>query len=360
MPYRLNYESIFNWKKEVELKFPEIKKIYDSSKNIHEFIRKTNGYIADEFKLGSSGIIAPTIEDLLNKKKAICDNIGRLMIYILRTYGIPSGLDFVRFKSKSDEIGHVWCYYIYNNKYYYFNPLSKEDEYFTFKYYNSPKIYRYDFKSKNENSIEDITNHYYKTGSIEIPWNMFSREEEVGLKVFYKSKWETICTSKEKEFNNIGKDNIYYISQNEKNYIIHLDSLGEINNINYKNGDKIKRKKITLININEAYLKMLSLYKKTKLSTNKRKTKILDFLNKNAEKIKYFLCSFKLKGKLTLYSINSNSKLIFISEVKTKKLKDRKEYIINSLIEDRILIIKDNENNLSRPFIYKNNNIYFY
>ncbi|WP_372775262.1 hypothetical protein [Mangrovibacterium sp.] len=239
LPYRVSYEKLENWRDSVLTEFSGLK---DSIYGFSTVLAATNfidNIYQKKFKYGGSRYFKQKevrcYSELLHDKAGKCDDMCNLVVMGLRTLGIPSGFDGIQYKRANDEVGHGWCfvYDIKTGKNYPFDALSNNGPgLFNLRYKNSPKVFRKQFSSINDNSIKnnhsiihpvffednslDVTSEYFETVSISITLDSLYAEP-VYLNIWHRGEWKPVDYSYKPSslvanFSQVSKENIYCLS----------------------------------------------------------------------------------------------------------------------------------------------------
>jgi hypothetical protein len=221
LPYRIEDEPLEAGKRK-EL-FQKFKWVHDSLK-----VKRLDDVIGDIYKRIELSSIAnfkysstPSLSQIEDLRFGYCNHLIIYFVSVLRSVGIPSGLDYVqRFGINYNSGKHSWLFYLTQNNFRAINVGGEEEEIVDvrklYKYSSITKIYRKCFG----NIKKDITKYYIKSFDfdIEVLWEHKDlRKENIYLGVFNPSHgWDkidrAILVKKNKVyFKNIGSNIIYIV-----------------------------------------------------------------------------------------------------------------------------------------------------
>ncbi|MCT4615928.1 MAG: transglutaminase-like domain-containing protein [Marinifilaceae bacterium] len=231
LPYRISREKLENWRDSVKLKFPKLESQIKNTKKLEEVISLVNSKLANHIEFKQHSLpYQRSFSQIMNDGYANCSDLAFIAVTVLRSYGIPSGIDYLRYKSKKDSPGHAWAFALdtKTNKTIPFNPIFTNQIELESNYINAPKVYRVNFKSqfddskwyelseygKNRPYELDVTDQYVETEDIIFKTTKLSNPK---IFIFYKGGWHTISGTKYDKSTgnytakNMGTNNLYGI-----------------------------------------------------------------------------------------------------------------------------------------------------
>lgn len=245
LPYRVGQEPIeVNKRKELH---EEYSWVYDSLKtnSLDDVVAKI--YNINRFRVISkrhaSYNYPYSFSQINHIKIADCTDITNYIVYILRTLGIPAGVDYTTKLGNTNRSGgaHTWVFYLNNGSQ---RALNSGPVYFdlekTFRFSSTPKVYRQQFHKKQEPPLE-VTHLYRDVFDVTVPaiWNIdkvsksntFLGIYDNNKSLFKISKAETIKNNSA-FFKNMGNNIIYFpyveSPENPINYPFELTKDGKV------------------------------------------------------------------------------------------------------------------------------------
>jgi hypothetical protein len=172
----------------------------------------------------------------------ICEDGANYLVAVFRALGIVSAIDQINTWGNTTN-GHAWLYVKYGKEEYSTDIITVKDNLQKkYKKESIPKVMRQMYYSQNKNTLgpnlSDVTAHYVKTSSIQVPNVFNSKEKQPILCVFDKENgWKPACFGIVQGanfcFSNIGR-NVLYIaaSLNDEvepiNYPFYIDSNNKV------------------------------------------------------------------------------------------------------------------------------------
>lgn len=200
LPYRVTHESVSNWRSVIRNEYrPLLDSLIQSNCKeplevakalIHEWNKKP-------FKWTSQLPTGPGIGILSYKYKAgTCREFAQGIVFILRAFGVPSGIDFTPIRGDANA-GHEWPFVLDSNgdthiatteNPYWHNPIElniKTAKIYRQEFHINPSTFKISNNTKyitpswfSHPLYSDITNTYYKTSDINIPINSITSNND--------------------------------------------------------------------------------------------------------------------------------------------------------------------------------------
>lgn len=236
LPYRISVEPLQDWRTAYTKKFLSVsskknEQVIDST--LVNFKSDVNNWFVCTYNLEKRKEPLPRLGplQLLQRKKGYCEDAADLTVYGLRSMGIPTTVDFVPFWATSTGNHSLNAVYNENNKPLQYDILLNTGDIKEFIREPS-KVLRTTY-SKQENTLAsttnfqdipegilrslnyvDVTNQYWKTGSVRCNFFRSRKPEEVIYAcVFNGQRWEPTWWGKVKQdsvvFDNMCKGAIF-------------------------------------------------------------------------------------------------------------------------------------------------------
>ena len=284
LPYRVGQEPIeVNKRKELHeeylwvydsLKTNSLDKVVERIYDINRFRVVSKRHTTYNYSYSFS-----QIDDI---KIADCTDITNYIVYILRSLGIPAGVDYTTKLGNTNRSGgaHTWVFYLNKGNQ---KALNSGPVYFdlkkTYQLSSVPKVYRQHFHKKQQPPVE-VTHLYRDVFNVEIPaiWNVdkLNNSSNVFLGIYDKNKSLFKIATAE----NIKNTSVFF--KNMGNNIIYFPYVESPDNpINYP-FELTKNGKVIFFNDTSTLLgkaKLLRKYQPFRIKSKKQKYRRIEDLN---------------------------------------------------------------------------------
>ena len=260
LPYRVGHEPIeVNKRKEIH---EEYSWVYDSLKT-----NSLDRVVGQIYKINKFRVVPKrhpnynysySLSQINHIKIADCTDITNYIVSILRSLGIPAGVDYTTKLGNTNRSGgaHTWVFYLNNGTQ---RALNSGPKYFdlekTYQFSSVPKVYRQQYHKKQEPPHE-VTQKYRDAFDVEIPaiWNVDKlNNNNVFLGIYdsnkdlFKIATAENINSNSAFFKNMGNNIIYFpyveSPDNPINYPFELTKDGKV--VFFKNPAKSKPEQLS-------------------------------------------------------------------------------------------------------------------
>ena len=130
LPYRLSVEPLFDWRDKFHERFSKLfNPQANISENIQNLVGNINLWFTCTYNLEKRDEPLPRLGSLqlLQRKKGTCEDVANLVVFTLRSLGVPVTVDVVPYWATSTAGHTLNCAFDSNNQPIHFDALSQSD-----------------------------------------------------------------------------------------------------------------------------------------------------------------------------------------------------------------------------------------